>query len=202
MDEPESNPARALERVSSDSSALPAVPDLRAVEAWQEPATKTQAAASVAVILALVQPEATSEHATALIDLVSRRGYTQAELAYAVRELPYDPVLDKKLQFSGTKVTAADFERWIGEFRSLRKLLAVALRQEDVNRLIEKHPNWLSWRDFGICSYTAAETPLYRYCYAGAIQDRTPNPQIAERDESVSERDGGTYSIGELLKDE
>lgn len=193
---------KALSKASTESSGLPAVPDLRSVEAWRDPATPPQAAAAVSVVLALTQPDAADEQVATLVDLVGRRGYTQAELAYAVRELPYDPVLDKKLQFSGTKVTAADFERWIGEFRSLRKLLAVALRQEDVNRLIEKHPNWLSWNDFGICGYTSAETPLYRYCYAGVVSERNPRPQIEEKAEVISEREGKTYSISELVKSE
>lgn len=188
-------------KASSDSCGLPAVPDLRNVEAWKGEATRSQAAAAVSAVLAIAQPDADDDQAVKLVDLVTRRGYTQAELAYAVRELPFDPALDKKLQFSGTAITAADFERLIGDFRRLRKQLSLKLRLEDVNRLIEKHPNWLSWEDFGICGYTAADTPLYRYCYEGVVDDRTPHPVLEEDERPGADREGegGTYAIAELI---
>lgn len=192
---------KVLARRSSDSCGLPAVPDLRSVEAWQEPATKPQASTAISAVLAIINPDATDAHAAKLADLIHRRGYTQAELAYAVRELPYDPVLDKKLQFD-QEITAADFERWIAEFRSMRAQLTLALRLDDVNRLIEKHPNWLAWDDFGICGYTAAETPLYRYCYSGAISEREPRPHLEEKEVQDPEREGGTYTIAELVEKE
>lgn len=83
----------------------------------------------------------------------------------------------------------------------MRKQLSLALRLEDVNRMIERHPNWLSWDDFGICGYTAAETPLYRYCYSGLIAEREPNPTLEEKE--VEQREsGGTYTIAELLDED
>lgn len=188
---------KALQIRSNESTGLPAVPDLRSVEAWKVPATRQQSAAAVSAVLAIAQPDANEKQISQLVELVSRRGYTQAELAYAVRELPYDAALDKKLQFD-RDITAADFERPIAEFRKMRKQLSLALRLEDVNRMIERHPNWLSWDDFGICGYTAAETPLYRYCYSGLIAEREPNPTLEEKE--VEEREsGGTYTIAELL---
>lgn len=177
------------------------MPALRSREAWLAPASPQQAAAAVGMVLACVQPGATDEQTEMLGFLVAQAGYTEAELAHAARSLPFCPVLDKKLSFPGGAVTAADFGRVIHEMRRLRAQLDMKLRLEDVNDLVQRYPDLLSADDFGICDYTAANTPLYRFSFDGRVFDRTPRPVPGGNETPGAERkgEGGTFKLGDLL---
>lgn len=137
----------------------------------------------------------------AVLGQVAARGYTAAELAYAARTLSADPVLDRKLTFERGQITAADFERVIHALRTLRAQITMQLRLEDVNEIVERFPELISVDDFGICGYTAAETPLYRYSFTGAVKDRTPRPMLTDREDTGSERTGAgsTFSMADLV---
>lgn len=170
------------------------------------PANEKQALTAVALVLATVQKRvASQEEVSTLTSLIMRRGYSQAELAYAAEELMYDPELDKKLnKWDGNSVSAADFERVIHAHRAMRAKLNMKLTLQDMNELIERYPSQLSVDDFGICGYTAAETPLYRYSFSGKVKDRTPSPQLMLREDTGADRvrtegDGSAVQIGELI---
>ena len=70
---------------------------------------------AISSVLALYQPEAQPEQIAVLTRLVSRRGYSQAELSYAVEELAFDETMNDKLRYKAP-VTPADFERVIKSF--------------------------------------------------------------------------------------
>lgn len=149
----------------------------------------------------MVEREPDEAQAQALVALLQQRGYSEAELIYATQEVLFDPDTDKKLSYRGGSVSAADFERHVKRIRTLRAKLDMPLRLDDVNNLIADYPNHLAWTDFGICDYTVANTPLYRYSFNGTVKDRAAQPMISANERPGSERTGkgGTYSLGELL---
>lgn len=168
---------------------LPAVPSMRDVQAWDEPASEDLVTASVTQVFTDVQMGASPGLIGRTVVLVSERGYTAAEIAYAVQEMKYDQALDKKLSFPDGELSAADFDRVVSDLRRLRHALTMQLRMEDVNRWVERFPNLLSVDDFGICGYTSAETPLYRFSFTGTVKERRPMPQLIEREDPGSERE-------------
>jgi hypothetical protein len=156
----------------------------------------------VAVVkaLAILAPDLDDKATGRLVALVTRRGYTEAELAYASEEILYDPEVDRKLQF-GNEITAADFERTVVKIRTIRALLRQPLDRSAINRLIEQHPGLISADDFGITGYTAADTPLYRFCRDGKPVQLDPMPQLPEATHEPRSREGtGTTMLGESLR--
>lgn len=150
-------------------------------------------------MLSAWQPGVKDARAQQLAGLLALRGYSEAELAYAAKELIYDPAVDRKMQYKG-EITAADFERVVGRLRSLRARLRLPLMLQDVNRLIEEFPTWLSWDDFGIADYTAANTPIYRFCYSSQVHERRAVPVLPEARPVERSRDGtGLKRLGDLL---
>jgi len=99
---------------------------------------------------------------TTLSVMVTRRGYTEAELAYAMEELMYDEKLDQKLRFRDA-ITPADFERLIGAHRAMRRRLQQLLSRYEMNRLIDDYPEHISRDDFGVAGYDSRNEPLFRF---------------------------------------
>ena len=153
------------------------------------------------MVLTLLEDNPKDESTAALTETVRRRCYTQAEIAFAAQELLYDNRLDRKLSFPGGKVTAADFDTHVQRIKQLRARLKMPLRQDDVNDLIASFPDWLSWSDFGIADYTAANTPLYRFSFSGKVDGHAPKPVLYDNERPGADRTEGTglSAIGDLL---
>lgn len=176
------------------------MPELRKVEAWEQPASPEMVSTAISMVLAIWEPDADGDRVPTLRSLIRERGYGQAELAFAARELLYDEKVDRKRQFDNP-ITVADFERHIVRLKRLRSRLQQKLRLEAVNDLIADWPDLISWDDFGICDYTAANTPLYRFCYTGEVAERRPEPSIEDPPRPQRERTGDhdAQHIGSLL---
>lgn len=155
------------------------MPSLRDTEEWGTPASPEQCAAAVTVVVDMTAADMDSEQIRTLTKLVKRRGYTEAEIAYAVDQLLYDPETEKKLRFDGGRITPADFERIIRPHRHMRKKLERTLTLFERNRLLDQWPERLSVEDFGIVGYTQDDEPKYRYfVQKEATRPPTPNPQL------------------------
>lgn len=136
-----------------------------------------------------------------LSNLVARRGYSPAELAYAVQELPFDHEVDWKKK-QGQSLTAADFERIVSRLRRLRASLSMQLRVIDVNKLVQEYPGELAVSDFEVTSFDGDNEPLYRYRYhRGEARAAQPIAVLSEAPPVERKREAaGTFSMGDLVK--
>ena len=116
---------------------------------------------AVSSVLALYQPEAQAEQIAVLMRLVSRRGYSKAELAYAVEELAFDETMNEKLRYKAP-VTPADFERVIKASREHRAALSTPQRDTKVRELLSKYPE-LEREKFKQCKFDEFNNPLFLY---------------------------------------
>lgn len=88
--------------------------------------------------------------------------YTGAELAYVLRELPYDAELAKKRRFGG-HLGPSDFERIARKRADLICKLDMPITERQMYKLIEEWPRDLHIKDFGCCGYDSNNYPMYRY---------------------------------------
>ena len=116
---------------------------------------------AISTVLALYQPEAQPEQIAVLTRLVSRRGYSRAELSYAVDELAFDETMHDKLRYKAP-VTPADFERVIKSSREHRAALATPQRDTKVRELLSKYPE-LVREKFKQCKFDEFNNPLFLY---------------------------------------
>lgn len=180
------------------------VPSLRERDAWGERASGELV--GVAVARAMVacgiagDKREQSEAIAHLSGLVASRGYSPAELAYALQELPYDQEIDWKKK-QGQMLTAADFERHVAALRRLRQSLTMKLRTIDVNKLVQEFPALVSVDDFEVTGFSVDNDPLYRYRFTGKARRLEITPVLPEK--TVTEREsGGTFTLAELIKNE
>jgi len=155
------------------------VPSLRDEEAWTVPASPEQAADAVSAVEAMTTADMTDEAIGTLARMVVRRGYTEAELAYAMEELMYDDELATALRFRDEKhVLPSDFERVISEHREMRQRIDQLVDRHEMNRLINDFPGHLSRSDFGIAGYTVKDKPLFRFKQDPDAGDGEVNPKL------------------------
>ena len=175
------------------------MPSVREREAWLAPASREQAVGMTAA-------EMDAEDIRTLAAMVVRRGYTAAELAYAMEELMYDEELDKKLRFKG-RITPADFERVISAHRRMRRRLEQLLSRYEVNRLIDEYPNHLCADDFGVAGYTSQNEPLYRFKRDPQAPSGEPRPFLEDDERPGADRqrtegeDTAPVSAGEAARE-
>lgn len=188
---------------SNASSELPAVPSLRDEAGWLVPSKPHHAQAAVSLVVAMLDPGEEERQVVQLVQMVAKRGYSVAELAFAANELLYDETLARRLSYPEGRnqgITPADFERVIVGHRRLRKQLTMPLRQIDVNRLVMEYPGQLSLEDFGVCGFDGMDQPLYRYAKKGPIE--SPPPLCPQLPEKTVERTGdgsGIVKLGDVL---
>ncbi len=151
------------------------------------PASREQAAAAVGAVVGMTAAEMDAEDIRTLAAMVVRRGYTAAELAYAMEELMYDEELDKKLRFKG-RITPADFERVISAHRRMRRRLEQLLSRYEVNRLIDEYPKHLCADDFGVAGYTSQNEPLYRFKRDPQAPSGEPRPFLEDDERPGADR--------------
>jgi hypothetical protein len=194
-----------LQNVSSATDGLPEVPSLRDEEAWMAEATPEQAADAVSAVEAMTPADMDADAIGTLAQMIVRRGYSEAELAYAMEELMYDDELATALRFRDQKhVLPSDFERIISEHREMRQRIEQLVDRHEMNRLINDFPKHLSRGDFGIAGYTVQDKPLFRFKSDPEIDDGEVQPKIDENPRPGSDRereeDGGDpLQIGEAI---
>lgn len=199
------DPTRALQSVSSATDALPAVPSLRDEEAWGVEATPEQAADAVSAVEAMTTADMDTDAIGRLGQMIMRRGYTQAELAYAMEELMYDDELAEALRFRDQKhILPSDFERVISEHREMRRRIEQLLDRHEMNRLINDFPGHLSRSDFGIAGYTVKDKPLFRFKQDPETADGEVRPKLDENPRPGADReregeDGEPVHVGEAI---
>jgi len=203
-----SSETKALASVSSATDALPEPPSLRDEEAWEVEASPEQAADSVSAVEAMTPADMDSGSIGTLAQMIVRRGYTEAELAYAMEELMYDPQLGKDLRFRDQKhIYPNDFERVISAHREMRQRIEQLLDRHEMNRLINDFPGHLSRSDFGIAGYTVKDKPLFRYKKDPSAGDGEVRPKIdqssmpGQHREREDDEGSAPAKIGELLDD-
>ena len=181
------------------------MPSLRDEEAWAVEATPEQAASAVSAVEAMTVADMDGEAVGTLAQMVVRRGYTEAELAYAMEELMYDDELATALRFRDEKhILPSDFERVISEHREMRRRIEQLLDRHEMNRLINDFPGHLSRSDFGIAGYTVKDKPLFRFKQDPETDDGEVSPKIDENsrpgaDRKQSESGGEPVQIEEAL---
>lgn len=150
---------------------LPKIPGFREQRAWIVPSTPEQqneaAARAIAEFYDTPQPERLRD----LAPLLGR--YKAAELAYAVSEMPYDVVLDEKRRYR-SPLSAADFERIIGNVRRLVQQLQRTLSERERNALVETWPRHLVLDDFECCGFEAINPTQPRFRYTGNRGKKRP----------------------------
>ncbi len=158
------------------------MPSLRDEEAWLVEATPEQAADAVSAVEAMTTADMSDGAVGTLAQMVVRRGYTEAELAYAMEELMYDDELATALRFREKKhILPSDFERVIAKHREMRNRLDQLLDRHEMNRLINDFPQHLSRSDFGIAGYTVQDKPLFRFKNDPDTADGEVRPQLDEK---------------------
>jgi len=198
---------KTLPSVSSATDALPAVPSLRDEAAWQAEATPEQAADAVSAVEAMTPADMDPDAIGGLAQMIMRRGYTEAELAYAMEELMYDNELAEALRFRDQKhILPSDFERVISGHREMRRRIEQLLDRHEMNRLINDFPGHLSRSDFGIAGYTVKDKPLFRFKQDPGTADGEVRPKIDENprpgaDREQSESGSEPVQIGEAIGD-
>ena len=87
------------------------------------------------------------------------RGYSRAELEYAMTELAFDSAMNDKLRFN-KPVTPADFERVITGNRKHRAALRTPQRDTEIRKLLAKYPE-LKRENFKQCGFDEFNNPLF-----------------------------------------
>jgi len=120
--------------------------------------------AAVSTVLALYQPDAKPEQVAILVSLVAGRGYSKAELRFALEELAFDEEMNNKLRYK-SPVTPADFERVIKASRQYRAMLDTPQPEREVLKICLRFPEVRrdNWKQ---CSFDEFNNPLYRYVEA------------------------------------
>ena len=192
------------ERSSSGNEQLPDVPSVRDAEAWEPAATPEQAADAVTAVEVMTPARMDDESISELVQMVARREYSEAELAYAAREMMYDKELTKELTSYREEPTLypSDFHRFVEEIREMRRRLECVIDRHEMNRLIQEFD--LSRSDFGVAGYTVKDKPLYRFKNDPETADGEVRPKIDENprpgaDREESESGGQPVQIGEAL---
>jgi len=135
------------------------VPDLRDDDGWMVPAENSHPVVAVSQVMDVAAPDASADRISLLARLISQRGYTAAELAYAAQELPFDEYLNDKLRY-GKSIMPADFERVIKQVRKKRSLLGKKLTEQKMEELVMELPD-LKRSDFGVCSRNSKDDPIF-----------------------------------------
>lgn len=203
------DPTSLVKNASAETKTLPAVPSVRSPEKWEEPATPEQAADAVSAVEALVPANMKEEQVGELAQMVARRDYTAAELAYVVEEMMYDQELTKELTSfrDQPRLYPSDFDRFVEKIRELRRRLECALDRHDMNRLIRKFDELSRW-DFGIMSYTPQGKPIFRFKNDPDTADGDPNPKLDEDPRPGEDRkrdedeDQEPVQIGDVIDDQ
>jgi len=179
-----------VKNASAETKTLPAVPSVRSPEKWEEPATPAQAADAVSAVEAMVPANMAGGQVGELAQMVARRDYTAAELAYVVEEMMYDEELTKELTSfrDEARLYPSDFHRFVEEIRELRRRLECALSRDEMNRLIRKFEELSRW-DFGIMSYTPQGKPIFRFKNDPDTADGNPNPKLDENPRPGADRE-------------
>jgi hypothetical protein len=183
------------------------VPSLRDEEAWATEATPEQAADAVSAVEAMTTAQMTDEAVGTLARMVVRRGYTEAELAYAMEELMYDEELAEALRFRDQRhILPSDFERIISEHREMRRRIEQLLDRYEMNRLINDFPDHLSRSDFGIAGYTVKDKPLFRFKQDPDTADGEVRPKLEEDPRPGADRERGgedstPVQVGEAMEE-
>lgn len=158
---------------------LPTVlPPAHDLGAWQAAPTLEQACAAAYVALHVTglhparargsegDVKSPSAARSALADEARRLGallaarYSWSEVVYAVREMPYDEVLDQKRRFGDT-LTAADFERIVRRRARLTQALARRITEQELDALLDEWPRELRRDDFACCGYDRHDNRVY-----------------------------------------
>jgi hypothetical protein len=175
---------------TSETEKLPSVPSVRDEDAWLVPMTPAD-----------MSPEAFGQ----LAHMVARKGYTEAELAYAVEQMMYDDQLTKELTSFRNRAILypSDFERFISKHREMRRRLDRVIDRHEMNRMITEFDE-ISRSDFGICGYTVKDKPLFRYKQDPEAGDGEVQPQIAADDRPGAGRErpdepSGPQPVGEHI---
>ena len=119
----------------------------------------THPVVAVSQVMDVAAPDASGDRISLLARLISQRGYTAAELAYAAQELPFDDYLNDKLRY-GKSILPADFERVIGQIRQKRRLIGQKIPERKLDELLLDLPD-LSREDFGRCGFDSKGHPQY-----------------------------------------
>jgi hypothetical protein len=185
---------------------LPDVPSVRNPEAWKPAATPEQAADAVTAVEVMTPARMDDESISELVQMVARRDYSEAELAYATREMMYDQELTKELTSYREEPTLypSDFHRFVEEIREMRRQLECVIDRHEMNRLIQEFD--LSRSDFGVAGYTVKDKPLFRFKQDPGTADGEVRPKIDENprpgaDREQSESGGEPVQIGEAIGD-
>jgi hypothetical protein len=185
---------------------LPDVPSVRDPEAWKPAATPEQAADAVTAVEVMTPAQMDDEAISELVQMVARREYSEAELAYAAREMMYDEELTKELTSYRDEPTLypSDFHRFVEEIREMRRRLECVIDRHEMNRLI--HEFDLSRSDFGVAGYTVKDKPLFRFKNDPETADGEVRPTIDENprpgaDREQSESGGEPVQVGEAIGD-
>ena len=117
--------------------------------------------AAVSSVLALYQPEAKPQQVAVLVSLVAGRGYSKAELRYALEELAFDEDMNNKLRYK-SPVTPADFERVIKASRQYRAMLDTPQPEREMLKICSKFPE-VKRENWHKCGFDEFNNPLYRY---------------------------------------
>jgi hypothetical protein len=181
------------------------VPSLRDEEAWAAEATPEQAADAVSAVEAMTPADMDPQAIGTLAQMIMRRGYTEAELAYAMEKLMYDDEVAEALRFRDQKhILPSDFERVISEHREMRRRIEQLLDRHEMNRLINDFPGHLSRSDFGIAGYTVKDKPLFRFKQDPETADGEVRPTLEESTRPGADRDredtaGEPIQIGDAI---
>lgn len=182
MDDPRKNRGLTTRKpVTSGSDELPTLPSIRNEELWRAPATTKHVTQAVTHVLALCEPDAPENRIVLFCRMVASRRYTAAELAYAMRELPFDEAVDRKLQFN-RPVMPADFERIIRSIRKKRARLNRTMWLADAEELVMDFPEELDILHFHCWNYDENNRPLYRYLPEAPPRPQNPDPNPQDRE--------------------
>jgi len=164
------------------------VPSVRDEEAWLEEATPEHSAGAVTAVKTMTPAEMSDDDTAELAQMVARRDYTAAELAYAVEQMMYDEDLTKELTSfrDEPRLYPSDFHRFVKEIREKRRRLECVVDRHEMNRLISDFDE-LTRSDFGITGYTVKDKPLYRFKSDPDAPDGDPNPKL-ERNHRPGQR--------------
>lgn len=170
-----------MTNASAETSTLPDVPSVREPDLWKQEATAAQAADAVSAVEAMVPADMHQDEVGQLAQMIDRRSYTAAELAYAVEQMMYDEELTKELTSFRNEPTLypSDFHRFVQEIREKRRRLECVVDRHEMNRLIRDFEE-LTRSDFGITGYTPKEKPLFRFKSDPDIGDGEVNPKLKE----------------------
>jgi len=135
------------------------VPGLLDEKAWLAKADSTHPVVAVSQVMDVAAPDASADRISLLARLISQRGYTAAELAYAAQELPFDDYLNSKLRY-GKPIMPADFERVIEQVRTKRRLIGERIPEGKLDEVLLDIDS-LCRDDFGVCAYDSNGQPLY-----------------------------------------